>query len=245
MKNPNLENQIKEIKQKILDEYNIDLKNNFDNELENIVNGIVSVKIFLDKIEKIDDSYSKEIISNLNQSSILTFLGFRVASLILLRRCLENVLCSVYYKDHNIEYLKKELDVNKRTFDKIEELLNYFIEFPYSHFYEIENDKLIGLLKKIKENWSITYKLLSNYVHSSNSNYLDLHTFLDDIKFNEDKLKEYLSFYSDTITVINSILVVFYFRDFSSFSSEEKSIIRSSIHNTDIKRNIIETFGDL
>lgn len=243
--NPALDHQILEIKNKLKDEYTIDLDNTFDINLGKIVSGIVSFKIFIDRIEDIDDHYAKEIISNLNQSSILTFLGFRVASLILLRRCLENVLCSVYYKDHKIEYLKKELDVNKRTFDKIEDLLNYFIDFPYKQYYDIDEEKLLTLLKKIKEEWTSTYKKLSNYVHSSNSNYLDLHTFLDDIKFKQDKFLEYIELYELTISIITSIFLVFYFKEFSNFTPEEKSIIRNSIHNVEIKRKIIEIFGDL
>lgn len=245
MKNPALDHQVLEIKNKLKVEYNIDLEDTYDIDLGKIVSGIVSFKIFIDKIDGIDDHYAKEIISNLNQSSILTFLGFRVASLILLRRCLENVLCSIYYKDHKIEYLKKELDVNKRTFDKIEELLNYFIEFPYKQYFDIEEERLLILLKKIKEEWNATYKKLSNYVHSSNSNYLDLHTFLDDIKFNQDKYLEYIELYKLTITIITSIFVIFYFKEFSNFTPEEKTIIRNSIHNDDLKRKIIEIFGDL
>lgn len=239
-----LDSQISEIKNKLNTGYNINLDNTCDLELNDIVGGIVSIKLF---VEKVDDCYFKEIISNLNQSSILIFLGFRVSSLILLRRCLENILCSIYYKDHKIEYIKKELDVNKRTFDKIEELLNYFIEFPYSKFYGIEDDSnnLSKLLKKIKEEWNKLYKELSSYVHSSNSSYLDLHSFLDDIKFDSDKMAEYIKFYRETITIINTMLIIFYFRDFSKFPAQNKHIIRNSIHNDNIKRKIIEVFGDL
>ena len=127
-----ISSQIESIRES-LSLYNVSLENDSDEKLTILVKGIISVKIFSNCSE--EDNYIKEIISNLNQFSILSFLGFRVASMVLLRRCLENVLSSIYYREHKIEYIKKELDSDKRNFNKIDDLLNYFIEYPYTHFY--------------------------------------------------------------------------------------------------------------
>jgi hypothetical protein len=45
-------------------------------------------------------------------------MGFKISSLIVLRRSLENILGFIYYKDHPVEFIKKEFDGSKRTFEK-------------------------------------------------------------------------------------------------------------------------------
>lgn len=224
--------------------YNVSLENDLYEKLTILVKGIISVKIFSDCSE--EDNYIKEIISNLNQFSILSFLGFRVASMVLLRRCLENVLSSIYYREHKIEYIKKELDSDKRNFNKIDDLLNYFIEYPYIYFYKnIEINHITLLITKVKSKWEELYKKLSKYVHSSSTSYLDLHNFLDEIKYDNNKMEESVLLYEEVITVINTIFIIFFFEKYNLFEEEKKIVIRDSIYNEEIKRKIIEVFKNI
>lgn len=236
--------QIESIKES-LSLYNVSLENDSYEKLTILVKGIVSVKIFFDCSSE-EDNYIKEIISNLNQFSILSFLGFRVASMVLLRRCLENVLSSIYYKEHKIEYIKKELDSDKRNFNKIDDLLNYFIEYPYTHFYKnVEINYITSLITQVKSKWDESYKKLSKYVHSSSTSYLDLHNFLDKIKYDNDKMQECIVLYKDVITIINTIFIIFFKEKYDFLEDEKKIIIRDSIYNDDIKRKIIEVFKNI
>lgn len=206
-----ISSQIESIRES-LSLYNVSLENDSDEKLTILVKGIISVKIFSNCSE--EDNYIKEIISNLNQFSILSFLGFRVASMVLLRRCLENVLSSIYYREHKIEYIKKELDSDKRNFNKIDDLLNYFIEYPYTHFYKnIEINHITSLITKVKSKWEELYKKLSKYVHSSSTSYLDLHNFLDEIKYDNDKMQECIVLYKEVITIINTIFIIFLYEN--------------------------------
>lgn len=238
-----ISSQIESIRES-LSLYNVSLENDSDEKLTILVKGIISVKIFSNCSE--EDNYIKEIISNLNQFSILSFLGFRVASMILLRRCLENVLSSIYYREHKIEYIKKELDSDKRNFNKIDDLLNYFIEYPYTHFYKnIEINHITSLITKVKSKWEELYKKLSKYVHSSSTSYLDLHNFLDEIKYDNNKMEESVLLYEEVITVINTIFIIFFFEKYNLFEEEKKIVIRESIYNEEIKRKIIEVFKNI
>ena len=224
--------------------YNVSLENDSYEKLTILVKGIISVKIFSDC--SAEDNHIKEIISNLNQFSILSFLGFRVASMVLLRRCLENVLSSIYYREHKIEYIKKELDSDKRNFNKIDDLLNYFIEYPYTHFYKnIEINYITSLTTKVKSKWEELYKKLSKYVHSSSTSYLDLHNFLDEIRYDNNKMEESVLLYKEVITVINTIFIIFFFEKYNLFEEEKKIVIRESIYNEEIKRKIIEVFKNI
>ncbi|WP_128545266.1 hypothetical protein [Larkinella soli] len=243
-----IEGPKKEIVEFLNSKYNLKVdtilgSNNF---LNSSIMSLISLK-FWDEAFKYDSKvYFDEIVSNFNQMTILALLGFKVPALILLRRCLENIVVFIYYKDHPVEFLKKEMDVSKRNFDKVEDLLNYINDFPYNAFLnDIDLNQLKFLIQDLKKDWQENYKLLSNYVHSSNTKYLDLHSFLSDIATNVQLLDEVLGFSKSIISYIHAICLIFFQTEYSTLNPMAKTMIRNSITTESYKRKLITCFGEI
>lgn len=218
-------------------------------ELENCIlqytKSIISLKLWHQKLNSINaNEYFKEIISNYNQSLILSSIGLYVPSTILLRRSLENILAFIYYKDHNIEFIKKEFDESKRSFDKIDDLTNYLKEFPFKLYYPAINEaELKSLLEESTGEWKKNYKYLSHYVHSSNTSFLNLRLFLENITFDSTQVEKNLSYQAFTISFINTILILFFFNDYNILEQHEKTLIRSLI-DTNSTQRLMRIFTD-
>lgn len=243
-----IETQKEQIRSFLSSNYNIDLAkiNNCGAYLDESIRGVLSLKVWSDSFKYQSKDYFDEIVSNFNQSIILSLMGFKVSSLILLRRSLENILAFIYYKDHPIEYLKKEFDANKRTFEKMEQLIIYIKEFPFNSFYQKGNDEILKkVTDNIKEKWDENYKALSNYVHSSNSKYLDLKLFLEDIKPQKEDFDYLNEKTKEIISLINILNILFFFSEYSNFFDHQKSLIRNSITLPDFKRKLGEYFQDI
>ena len=137
-----------------------------DIELKNIL----SIKVWVDKLR--DNNiflspliYLEEVISNLNQALILGIIGFRVPACVMMRRSLENIISFLYYKDHPVEYFRKE---SGTLLTKIKDLQEYFKKYPSELAPSvIDDNKFKELLKRLISKWDETYRDLSNYVHGS------------------------------------------------------------------------------
>lgn len=241
--------QKKEIEDLLNNRFNIKKKSieGFDSYTGLVVENTISLKTWESPLENyIANSFFKEIISNCNQALVLGLLGFNIAAFTNLRRCLENILVFIYYSEHNIEYQKKELDVTKRNFDKIENILNYIKDYPFTTKYPGgEKAKMDTLLKKVCDIWLNDYKELSNYVHSSNTKYLDLNVFLVDIKPTKEKLDLLAQTFTSITNIIHSLLIIFFYKEYHDLIANEKTLIKSNINDGNIKRNLKEYFKDI
>ncbi len=243
-----IDNPKTEILEFLKNKYNINVIEitGSDNLLNISISGMLALRYWREKFNYNSNIYFDEIISNINQSLILSLLGFKVASLILLRRCLENILAFIYYKDHKIEFIKKELDVSKKTFNKMEELLNYVSEYPFSEFLTIDKqDDFNKLIQDLKSDWQSNYKELSNYVHSSNTKYLDMHSFLSDIVPTEEGLVKIKETTEKTVSFINALNIILFKNEYDLIDETGKTLIRNSINTTSYKTKIIECLGEI
>lgn len=237
----------------MLADYPIEIENlpSFDEFIETCLYGIISIKIWDDTLninEPLSSGpikYLQEIISNLNQVTILSTLGFKVPTYMLLRRSLENIFAFLYYKDHPIEYYHR--DVNLQRSLSRDHLIQYLKEYPF----EIQNEKLDlakinGLMNKIFGIERGTYQELSYYVHATSSQHLDLQCYLDELKPNDDFLKEITPFIVNISTIINTMNILFFHKEYFELNEDEKEIIRFAISNNEhIKKQIIKIYGYL
>jgi hypothetical protein len=141
---------------------------------------IISLKIwsqYLNENEKIPvglDQYFNELISNLNHVLLMGIIGYRTPSFIMIRRSLENYLIFLYYKDHPIEFYKREQNLIKREFLNIDFLRKYIEEYPFDIKYEIDDTlSYTKLTKDVMKKWFEQYQTLSNFVHGTNAKYLE------------------------------------------------------------------------
>ncbi len=203
------------------------------------------------------EQYLNEIISNLNQLIILALLGLKIPSFMLIRRSLENLLMFLYFKDHRIEFAKREQNRNDIKKGKnqeyridrnsISELKEYVAYFPFTAIYpEIEKNKLDDLLNSMIQLWDKQYSDLSNFVHGTSSRYLELKNYLDDINPDEDSLNYVSTYNKNYCSLVNSFLILFYFDKFKNFENKEKSIIRNAIDSeTKFKQKMTDVFGEI
>lgn len=229
--------------------YSIDKNSieNFDSFSEEVIKNTISLKTWESKLEdSIAISFYREIISNYNQALILGLLGFNVASLSILRRCLENIIVFIYYNEHPVEFKKKEFDVTKRNFDKMEQILVYIKDYPFAIMYPSgNNEKAVKLVTKICEEWNRIYKELSNYVHSSNTQYLDLHTFLIDIKPTKDKLEKLQESFKNITSIVNTLCITFFYSKYDELDAVQKKLIRECIQNKNFTQHLIDYFQEI
>ena len=190
--------------------------------------------------------YFNEIISNIISSVTLSLLDLRIPALIMLRRSLENILTFIYYIEHPIEFYKKELDEASKNFNGFKALKDYIISYPFKCKNEnIDNQQVRMLCKDILDRWTEQYKELSNYVHGSNSNYLDNKEYFDEMK--DVDIKIILKNTEKLGSIINALLIVFFFNIYTNFKDEqEKSIIRNCIKNEfEFKEKLTIIFNEI
>jgi len=230
---------------------------NIDAFLEILLKNILSLKTWKNELEQnnhtinniiFKDStvYIEETVSNLNQALILGIIGFRIPSCMMMRRSLENLISFLYYKDHPVEYFKKELG-NPST--NIKNLQNYLMEYPfeliYRNTYENKFKYIRELIENLIEEWNRVYKELSNYVHGSRKKYIELKTYIEDIIPRDEVLQSIIPLAEKTGDIINGLLITFFFEVYMSMDETKKSLIRLSIKNDLIKKYILKAFGDL
>ncbi len=218
-----------------------------DDFLDIVLKNILSIKIWVDKLR---DSniyflkpliYLEEVISNLNQALILGITGFRVPAYVMMRRSLENIMSFLYYKDHPVEYFRKE---SGTLLTRIKDLQEYIKKYPPELLPStVDGNKFSELLKKLIDKWDETYRDLSNYVHGSQKEYLDLKTYLESISPSDEILHHLIPLSENMGDIINALLIVFFFDVYLSMDETEKSLVRLSINNKEIKTYITDTFG--
>ena len=221
-----------------------------DDFLNVFLKNILSLKVWVDNISKSNiifrESiiYIEEIISNLNQALVLGIIGFKVPSCVMMRRSLENLISFIYYKDHPVEYFKKEFGIIQ--FTRFKDLQEYFRTYPAELVYGVINKKEFQhLLKYLVSKLNAVYKELSDYVHGSRKEYLELKKYIDSITPKEETLKHLIKMAKDVGDILNSTLIIFFFDTYCSFDKTIKSLMRLAINDDKIKQRIAKAFGNL
>lgn len=249
-----IEDQKNEVKQYLTDQFDLHIRdlNNFNEFLNNSIKGIIAIKIWKDKL-RIDmdtDSaiYIDEIVSNLNQVLIMGTIGFKIPSAILIRRSYENLDSFLYYKDHPVEFFLKEAEQPRRSF-KGEELKEYLEKYPFiiNDYPRFNSEKAKRLNLSLIKHKSEQYSKLSNYVHATNHRYLQLSSYIEDIKPHDDTLDLINRFILEFNTISNCFFIMFFNNKYQELQEIQKSAIRSSIGggNRRYKKQLQEIFGEL
>lgn len=220
--------------------------------LNSIITSIGSLNIWkknlMGKIPEGPSIYINEIISNLNHILVMASLGLKTSSLLMIRRSQENLFSFLYYKDHPIEFFVKESEISKKNQQlKVNELKEYIEDYPFSiHYPTINHEEMRKSIKLVTEKWQEQYKDLSNYVHGTNSQFLELTKFLEEI---QPSVELFLTIEKNIIiftSVINTLFVNFFFDEYKHFIEPEKSFIRFAISSDFIfKDKIRYIFHDL
>jgi hypothetical protein len=220
--------------------------------LDICLNNIISLKIWKDAlIEETPDGpnqYLDEIISNFNQLIILGAIGFQTPSNMLIRRSIENLISYIYYKDHIIEFHKKEFEKDKKkNYNKMSDLHDYVKDYPFIVLYGPEkSEKISKFLKQVMDFWWKQYSELSNYVHGTTSKYLELKDYLDDIKPNNEVINLLSKNVSNFSSLTNTILVLFFFQFYKELEKSKKSIIRTAIiEEHGFKKELTDIFNEI
>ncbi len=220
-----------------------------DTFLEILLKNILSLKTWTNELQNSKNSnifsnsliYLEEAISNLNQALILGIIGFRIPACVMMRRSLENMISFLYYKDHPVEYFRKELGTLST---RIKDLQDYLIKYPSELIYNrVDENSFKDLLRELIEKWNEIYRQLSNYTHGSRKEYMDLKTYIEDISPRDEILISLVPLAEKVGDITNGLLIAFFFTVYLSMDETKKSLIRLSIKDNDIKINIINTFG--
>jgi len=200
--------------------------------IEEMLKTIIAVKIWKQNLSDIPDrlqSYLAEIVSDLNQVILLAIQGYKIPSYILLRRCLENMVQILYYKDHKVEFYKKILHKESNHI-KINDYKEYIVKFPFICVYpKINIERLQKLVKKNVESWRENYKELSNYVHGTTLEYLELAEFIEEIKPNDKFLSIIIKQIQEFSSIFNVLFIIFFFKLYKQLDPREKEWIRTCI----------------
>jgi hypothetical protein len=246
--------QKKRIRAYLDDKFNInsDKLIGSDMYLDHLLQCIVSHKIWqkhlTSTIPPAPMNYLNEIISNHNQMLIMGIIGFKVPSYIMVRRSLENLLGFLYYKDHPIELIKKEYEIGlKKPPVKFGELQDYIKEYPFDSFYDRYDCKIMAqLLNQLMISWKEQYRDLSNFVHGTNSKYMELNAYMDDIYADKETFQLLGENVEKFRTISNTLLLVFFFDNYKKFIPVEKVIITSAIsEGLGYKQKIQDIFGEI
>lgn len=213
--------------------------------------GFTSIKLWRTQLEDHVNcsgalAYLDEIASNFCQLLLLGMLGMKSPSFSIIRRSLENTISFLYYKDHFIELAKKEEDEKNRSLS-ISDMVKYVKDYPLTTLFEDEFTikEVKGRVSEILGNWKILYSTLSNFVHASNINYLDLYHSIEQIK-PDDAVVCQLNKYTNSLnSYYNSLFIIFFNKKYSNFLEEEKQIIRSSISENGYKKGLTHIFNEI
>ena len=222
-----------------------------DTFLEILLKNILSLKIWTDELQNSKNRniflnsliYLEEAISNLNQALILGIMGFRIPACVMMRRSLENMISFLYYKDHPVEYFRKELGTLST---RMKDLQDYLIKYPYELIYSrVDEDRFKDLIRELIKKWNEIYRELSNYTHGSRKEYLELKTYIEDISPRDESLISLIPLAEKVGDITNGLLITFFFAVYLLMDEPKKSLIRLSIKDNDIKTNIINAFGGI
>ncbi len=211
----------------------------------------MAAKVWLEGLEKTRgekaNQFIQEIISNANQVVVLGALGYRIASNMMLRRSLENVLGYIYYRDHPVENFKREALLEDSKFVGSQGLTEYISDFPFRLLYsQTEADKVKEITRLCVISWKSQYKELSRYVHSQSKNFLELQEFIEDIEPSSEFLSQLTSHITQANALVNTLLILSTFTSYKQFSEDRKTIIRLSIPTgLNYKKRILETFNEI
>ncbi|HHX59428.1 MAG TPA: hypothetical protein GX707_01625 [Epulopiscium sp.] len=194
-------------------------------------------------IEKIFD----EMISNVFHLIIMGAIDLKIPALVMIRRTQENILSFLYYCEHPVEYYRKEKDDSIRILSGFSDLKDYIKLYPYSIKYNLEDKRVQEISRILISDWGLQYKELSNYVHGTNSQYFELVTYLDELKFSKKNTRFIREQVLKLSSIVNSLLIIFYFETYIKFDEKnEKKIIRNSIDNrSHYKKQITDIFGEI
>ena len=241
----------KEIIVNFFDEFSININEleNSDDFLEMILKSIISVKIWNNNISIPNASlkyYLIEIISNLNQIALLAIQGYKIASFILLRRCIENMFQILFYKDHKIEFYRK-IENKELQYKRIDEFNNYLSKFPFASIYpNINSGRLQNLVNKLSSEIRENYKNLSDFVHGTTLENLELAEFIEDITPNKDFLSIINTYIVLFMNHFSAFFIIFFFSEFKNFDPREKEWIRDCIDpNSRLLREIRNIFREI
>jgi hypothetical protein len=242
----------KKVVEEIFQDYPVDIESlpSYDTFIDTSLCAIMSIKLWDYKLKEFGSipsgpsKYLQETISNLNQIILLSTLGFTIPTYMLLRRSLENTFTFLYYKDHPIEYYHKDVNF-KRSLSR-DNLKKYLTDYPFEIKIErLNKDKIMALMKKIVLLEDDNYKSLSNYVHATSSEHLDLKYYIDDLKSDDDFLKSITPIIADISTIVNMMNILFFHKEYFDFKEEDKEIVRLAISNKlDLKADLKEIFGE-
>lgn len=253
--NPEIEieygNMCKFIKEKY--EVDIESKDELITFTKTSLEFLISIKIWSKYIKQDNQvfadakNYFYEIVSNIINSIILAVLDLKVPALIMFRRSQENILTFLYYSEHPIEYYKKERDGNSKSLNGFKELKEYVTTYPFSCKYNISDQIVQSFASEILKKWTEQYQELSNFVHGTNTKYFEGIEYFDQFTYDKRNITYLTEQIEKLSSIINSILITFYFNQYKLFSEEtEKSIIRKSIKNKyEFKNEIIKIFKEI
>ena len=224
---------------------------NFEEYLNAFLKEIISLKIWSKHIKEKklllydQDQYLEEIISNLNQSLVLGAIGFRIPAYMMIRRSLENILSFIFYMEHPVEYMMKENESNKKNDYKISDYKEYLKSYPYHvKFGETQLESIKRLIQRITTAWTEQYRELSNFVHATNSDYLELGSYLENIVPSNDTLLSLHNQVQIFGTLVNALNIIFFNDIYIAMDKREKSFIRVSMSEEfEIKRGLTNSIG--
>lgn len=89
--------------------------------------------------------------------------------------------------------------------------------------------------------------VISNYVHGTNSDYFQMISYIDEFKFIKSDVNYLIKQVKMTSTIVNMLLVVFYFDVYVSMDDvSQKCIIRRAISDErTYKKDIVEIFREI
>jgi hypothetical protein len=92
--------------------------------------------------------------------------------------------------------------------------------------------------------WTEQYRELSNFVHATNSDYLELRSYLENITPSNDtllSLKDQAQIFG---TLVNALNIIFFNNIYEEMDEREKSFIRVSMSEEfEIKRGLTNSIG--
>lgn len=223
----------------------------FESFAEKALLHIMAAKLFAKRLAEphVTDytPFLEEIASSANQILVLASLGFRIAPYMMLRRSMENMMGYIYYREHPVEYYKREAMTEDAQFSGSRGLSEYAQNYPFDMLYpnlDMKQARKFGDL--LVGRWKVIYKELSRYVHSQARKYLDTQPFIEDVNPSNDLLINLENQVEDVSSILGSLGILFFFNKYRSLKEEEKSVIRLSIKTGfGFKRELVLLFGEI
>jgi hypothetical protein len=163
--------------------------------------------------------FVEELASDALQILPQALMGYRKAAKLLNRGVIENTLRHIYFADHPVEFERMHRD--KRWYVSVAELKEYTLAHPLFSETEPRFDAVNRL--------SRLYSELSEGVHGSRVNDLELRIALKKIAWEENAFKNQVKLVQQSAESANFLLAVFHREQFSKFQLEDRRIILRSM----------------